>query len=112
MSAAAHLIRTARRTAGLTQAQLADRAGTTQAAIARLEAPGSNPTLRTLDRVLHAADHRLTLDAKTGLPPVDESQIVEQLKLSPAQRLRGHDAFRRNIRELVLSAGRGRGGVA
>jgi predicted transcriptional regulator len=42
------LIREARAEAGLTQSELAERAGTTQAAVARLERPGANPRLDTL----------------------------------------------------------------
>jgi ribosome-binding protein aMBF1 (putative translation factor) len=43
-----HAVRTA---AGLTQAQLADRMGTTQSAIARLESGGAKPTLHTLEKL-------------------------------------------------------------
>ncbi len=49
-------IRAARIRAGLTQAQLAERLGKSQAAAAQLEGPAANPTLATLQRVLAAAD--------------------------------------------------------
>jgi transcriptional regulator with XRE-family HTH domain len=83
------LIREARREAKLTQTELAERAGTTQSTIARLERGGGNPTFETLERVLHAAGHRLELSAvHQGLTTVDESLIRQQLALSPAERLR------------------------
>jgi transcriptional regulator with XRE-family HTH domain len=40
--------------AGLTQAELAQRMGTTQSAIARIEGGGSRPTLETLERLAAA----------------------------------------------------------
>jgi predicted RNase H-like HicB family nuclease/DNA-binding XRE family transcriptional regulator len=52
-------LRRARRAAGLTQAQLAARAGVSQQQIAQLEHPDSNPTLETLERVARALGARL-----------------------------------------------------
>jgi transcriptional regulator with XRE-family HTH domain len=40
--------------AGLTQAELAERMGTTQSAIARMEAGGTRPTLDTLEKLAAA----------------------------------------------------------
>ena len=80
------LIREARTAAGLTQAQLARRLGTSQPAVVKLERPGANPTVRTLDRVLRATGHRLELAAPTWSPGVDESLIREQLEV--ARRIR------------------------
>jgi predicted RNase H-like HicB family nuclease/DNA-binding XRE family transcriptional regulator len=45
------VVRWARQDAGLTQARLAKLAGISQPMIAKLEAPDSNPTVETLDRV-------------------------------------------------------------
>jgi len=62
-------LRWARQAAGLTQAQLAKRAGVFQQAIAKLEHPDSNPTLDTLERVARALGARLevsvTLNPRT-----------------------------------------------
>lgn len=83
------LIREARRKTGLTQAELAARAGVTQPVIAGLERGNANPRFETLERVLHAAGHRLELRAvEQGLVTVDESLIRQQLALSPADRIR------------------------
>lgn len=50
-----------RTNAGLTQAELARRMGTTQSGIARVESGGSTPTLDLLDRVGKALGVEITL---------------------------------------------------
>lgn len=55
----ATLIKVSRQAAGLTQAQLAGRAGTTQPAIAAYESAARTPTLPTLRRLLDACGHDL-----------------------------------------------------
>jgi antitoxin HicB len=54
-------LRWARQDAGLTQAALAKKVGIGQPQIAKLERPGSNPSLKTLDRVTRALGARLDL---------------------------------------------------
>ncbi|MGH2911613.1 MAG: helix-turn-helix domain-containing protein [Solirubrobacteraceae bacterium] len=109
MSDAAMLIRQARNDVGLSQAALAQRLGVSQAAIAKLERSGSNPTVDTLDNVLWATGHRLTLGASTWRPGVDESLIRQQLELSPAERIRGIETMYAEARTLALAAARSRG---
>jgi len=105
----ATVIREARKDAGLTQAQLAERAGTTQPVIARLERGDGNPTFETLERVLHAAGHRLELVAvEQGLETVDETLIRDQLALTPAERLRSLRAQAATMRRLVEAGERAR----
>lgn len=57
--------------AGLTQRQLGERMGTTQSAIARLEAGGTNPTVELLHRLGEAVGVRilLTVDDHNGGHP-------------------------------------------
>jgi ribosome-binding protein aMBF1 (putative translation factor) len=55
-------IRDAREAAGLSQRELAARMGTSQAAVARLEAGGVGATLTTLQRVAAALDLTVTVD--------------------------------------------------
>lgn len=57
----ARLIRGARRAAGLSQARLAARAGTSQPTLAAYEAGTKVPSARTLERVLAAAGRRLSM---------------------------------------------------
>ena len=51
----------ARETAGLTQAELARRMGTTQSAIAAIESGARTPTVELLDRLARACGGRLTI---------------------------------------------------
>ena len=60
MALSARLIREARAAAGLTQAELARRAGTSQPTIAAYEAGGKVPNVDTLERLLRAAGTSLT----------------------------------------------------
>lgn len=55
-------IREAREAAGLTQRDLATRMGTSQAAVARLEAGGTAATLTTLQKVAAALDLKVTVE--------------------------------------------------
>ena len=86
MSAAATLIRQTRVRSGLTQRELAERLGKAQATIAKLEREGANPTLATLDEAMRATGHRLELRAVPVKAEVDEQQIVDQLRMTPAER--------------------------
>lgn len=53
----------ARKRHGLTQAELAERVGMTQANISRIERGKVSPSLRTLDRLLGAIGETLTIGA-------------------------------------------------
>lgn len=55
-------VRDAREAAGLSQRDLAARMGTSQAAVARLEAGGVGATLTTLQKVAAALDLKITVD--------------------------------------------------
>lgn len=57
-------VRHAREAAGLSQRELAARMGTSQAAVARLEAGGVGATLTTLQRVAAALDLELNVDLR------------------------------------------------
>jgi hypothetical protein len=77
--------------------------GTTQSVVARLEAPGSNPRVQTLDRAVMATGRRLQLI--TGASPgVDETLIASNLRLSPAERLKRFSSDYRSFRRLALAA--------
>jgi predicted transcriptional regulator len=100
MASAASLIRESRKSAGLTQAELARRVDTTQPVIARLEREGANPRLDTLERIIAATGRSLTL----GTGPeagIDETMIAADLERSPDERLRAFEAFYASSRSLA-----------
>jgi DNA-binding XRE family transcriptional regulator len=63
-------LRALREKKGLSQRELADRVGTTQSAIARLEAGSVSPSLPTLDKIAHA------LGAEVSLRIVDLDELT------------------------------------
>ena len=96
------MLRDARRQASLSQADLAHRLGISQAAVAKFERSGANPTVETLDRVLWATGRRLTLDAQPRpAAGVDESLIRRQLERTPAERIAGIEAMFRQAQALA-----------
>lgn len=72
MSAAADLLRKVRTRAGLTQSELARRAGTSQAAVARYESGDVSPMVSTLERLLAAGGFHLDLRAEVAQPVLDQ----------------------------------------
>lgn len=66
----AGLIAAARDRAGLTQRQLADRSGTSAAAICEYEAGRRTPRVDTLERIIDAAGARLAVDVRWPERPV------------------------------------------
>jgi transcriptional regulator with XRE-family HTH domain len=90
----------------MTQAELAERAGLTQSTIARLERGGANPTVATLDKVIAATGHRLTLAAEPRRASVDERQLLERLAMTPAERLANFTASSHNLSDMVRRARR------
>ena len=80
------LLREARLRAGLTQEELARRAGTTQSAISRWESGSTRPPLEMLRRLVRACG----LDLRVGIREYDSdaTTLLERtVSLSPAERL-------------------------
>ena len=94
------LLRKARLAAGLTQAQVAKRAGVSQGAVAQLERSGANPTVETLDAILRATGQRLRLDSEPDRPSVDETLIARNLRITPAERLAAFETAHAELSEL------------
>jgi transcriptional regulator with XRE-family HTH domain len=67
------LVREARRRAGLTQRGLAELAGTTQSAIARLEGGRTGPSFASVVRLVRLCGYRLHV----SLDPYDGSDIAQ-----------------------------------
>lgn len=104
MSDAARLVRDARRHAGLTQAELAERLGTTQSAVAKLERPDANPTVRTLERAVGATGHRLQLIAPAFGDGADVSLLRQALRRTPGQRIEALEQQHDEVRGTRLTA--------
>ncbi|HYZ78552.1 MAG TPA: helix-turn-helix transcriptional regulator [Gaiellaceae bacterium] len=96
--ASSTILQEARRRAGLSQRELAERAGTSQSAIARIERGRQIPSLETLQRLLHACG----LDLELRIVPHDthdDSLIAATLAMTPEQRLRNLEELSRFIFE-------------
>jgi transcriptional regulator with XRE-family HTH domain len=104
---APELIRAARTRAGITQGELARRLGTTQSAVARLEAAGSSPRLVTLERAVGACGSRVELSLAPAPSSIDETLVAEMLRLSPAERLASFQRSYAGVRKLALAGRRG-----
>jgi transcriptional regulator with XRE-family HTH domain len=92
------LVREGRKRARLTQAELADRAGTTQSAIARLESGRTSPALEQVERLLKLCGFQLIVE----LAPYDDSDIVQaeaNLRRDPQERVIRHEQLQRSARE-------------
>ncbi len=99
------LLREARTGAGLTQAELARRAGLSQGAVAHLERPGSNPTVATLDAILRPTGRRLRLTSEEHRANVDETLIARNLRMTAAERLVAFETAHAQLAELRGMAG-------
>jgi transcriptional regulator with XRE-family HTH domain len=98
------LIRQTRQAEGLTQAALARRLGITQPAIARLEAAGDEVTVATLQRALNAMGRALSLTVIERPSSVDETLLVESLRLTPGERIERFEREYANVRSLASEA--------
>jgi transcriptional regulator with XRE-family HTH domain len=87
-----------REQAGLTQTELAERASTSQPAVARLEAGEASPTVATLQRLAAAAGFELSLGVVPTIAPdpvtaryradLDRTLLRRNRSLSVDQRIR------------------------
>lgn len=83
------VVREARRRAGLTQAELAARAGTTQSSIARLETGATDASLARIDLLVRACGFDLVIELDAGRVDPDEwSRAQRNLARSPDERVR------------------------
>lgn len=82
----AHLVREARRRAGLTQAELARRAGVPQSTIGRIESGARVPSTALVERLSRAAGFEVR--AGLGEPDPDVDSLFERtLGRAPRERL-------------------------
>lgn len=116
---AAPIVRRIREASKLTQRELAERAGTTQAVVSRIESGDASPSVEMIQRLAHAAGYELRLEfvprrvvdpvVEAYKPGVDQTLLIEQLRKTPQQRLndlisaaRTATEFRRAGREARL----------
>jgi transcriptional regulator with XRE-family HTH domain len=99
------LIRERRRAHGVTQAQLALRARTTQAAISRLERDELSPSWSTVVGVLAALGEEPVLGAHRPELPCEEAHLRASIARPPAERLELALSWNRLAGELA-AAGR------
>ncbi|HEX9756065.1 MAG TPA: helix-turn-helix transcriptional regulator [Gemmatimonadales bacterium] len=83
------LLRVARLRAGLSQRQLARRAGTAQSVVARIEGGQTSPSWETLSRLIFATGFEV--EARLLIRPAEGSHMLDDvgriLRLTPEQRL-------------------------
>jgi transcriptional regulator with XRE-family HTH domain len=84
-----HLIRMARRQAGMTQKSLAERAGTSQAAMSAYESGRRSPSVDTLCRVLGAAGFEVRM--RLSEPDTHEASGRMAEAMLPADQVATHN---------------------
>ena len=104
------LIENARLQAGLTQRELAARAGTAQSVVARIERKQANPTIETVRRLLDAAGFALRVDivpkavvdatVEAYKKDVDRTLLRGNLEQTPDQRIRALVSLQRFGKEV------------
>jgi transcriptional regulator with XRE-family HTH domain len=93
------IVRFSRLRAGLTQNELAERAGISQPALARIESGRISPRIDTLDRILRECGMSLEAVPRAG-EGIDRSTIRRMLRLTPKQRLQTAAREARNLAAL------------
>ena len=102
--AIAELVQEARRRAGISQAELARRAGVPKSTVGRIESRARDPSTRMVERLVRAAGLEISTSL-TEPDPATDAMFERRLRLSPEERLR--DATR--VARFVL---RGRARIA
>lgn len=96
----AALLREVRKRHGVTQTQLAARAGTSQAAISRIERGLVSPSVGTVEHLLDVLGERLSLSSEPIDYGHDRTLIRANLQLSPEERVRRQAEWANEIRRL------------
>ena len=102
------LVHDARQHAGQTQREFANRVGTSQSAIAKLEMGDANPTVDTLARCADAAGSALQLT----LVPRPVTDAVVELYKRDVDRTLLRENLRRSVHERLQSLGEWQGDLA
>lgn len=108
-----NLVQEARRRAGLTQAELARRAGVPKSTVGRIESGARDPSTRMVERLVHAAGLQVSV-ALTEPDPATDAMFERTLRRSPKERLVDATRVARFVlrgRREVASGGDGRSRV-
>jgi len=108
MSDPGRLIRERRLAHGLTQARLAVRAGTTQAALSRLERGELSPSVTTVEHLLACLGETLELTALPVEHEFDAAHLADLRARSPAERLTLAMSWNHLAGEFALAGARAR----
>jgi hypothetical protein len=102
----AQLIRAVRRRRGLTQAELAARAGTSQPVVSAYEHDRRDPTFATLAKLIEAGGEQLQIDAAPPLPDLPKARDPDEHNRRLLDVLSLADAVPARRRSAVLRAPR------
>jgi transcriptional regulator with XRE-family HTH domain len=105
----AELIKERRTRHGLSQRQLAHRAGTSQSAIARIESGDEDITWKRLSSILAAMGDEPVLDSERLPSRYDIVDLVRQRSMSPEARLESGISFNRFGSEMALAGAKAKG---
>lgn len=108
MQTVGDLIRDRRMAHGLTQARLARRAGTTQAAVSRLERGHVSPTFETLTELLLALGERPEPASRRLDFPGDPRRLAAMRARAPAERAELAFSWNRLAGEIAQAGARAR----
>jgi transcriptional regulator with XRE-family HTH domain len=100
------LVRERRIAHGLTQRELAYRAGTSQSAIARVEAGDEDVTWKRLQAILAAMGDRPVLDSKRLPSRYELPDLIRERAMPPEERLAAGLSFNRFASEMALAGAR------
>lgn len=104
------LVREARKRAGLSQHELAERLSTSQAVIARWELGRTSPSFERVVEAIRASG--LELSVRITKPDPEHALLVEEnLRLSPKQRLERFTSSRTALEELAAKVRRNAGAL-
>ena len=98
---ASGILKRARRSAHLSQRDLAARSGIDQAVIGRIEAGTTSPRFETLERLLEATGHRLALVSE---PPADVDRTTMRAAMAMSDRDRERWFLESNANMLAMFA--------
>lgn len=106
------LIRARRLANGLTQTQLALRAGSTQGSISRLERGEVSPTIETIERLLAVMGEEAEIVVRRGPLHCDRARLRALRDRPPAERLAQAIGWNRLAGEVSQAGARARRGVS